>query len=312
MNNRLPDLASIDFYQNKKLVKNKVPARCLKIISSELDETNESLGDQLKSKSIEALQQVKQKLEQQRMADLEQWEKDFKQNTVAKFTARQPSFMRQEPKQVAQPNEKHSVLKARLAQLDKAIEKQGILDKMLQRLDAKGLLTPAIQSDTDTSMLVRDGASDNYVSLNQKLDKALEFVKNRLLTNKAAFAKPKAIDEAGTGLDIDRSIPGRTIARVSDRANNISSKAKTLPSYADREDEYDRWSGSVGASIHDDEEDTFDTDYTGDEDGELTEKIKGADGKACWKGKRYAGTKNGKDICIPVKESSILKGMKKV
>ena len=30
-------------------------------------------------------------------------------------------------------------------------------------------------------------------------------------------------------------------------------------------------------------------------------KIKGADGKACWKGKRYGGTKNGKDICLPVK-----------
>ncbi len=32
-------------------------------------------------------------------------------------------------------------------------------------------------------------------------------------------------------------------------------------------------------------------------------KIKGADGKACWKGKRYAGTENGKDKCIPVKEA---------
>ena len=31
-------------------------------------------------------------------------------------------------------------------------------------------------------------------------------------------------------------------------------------------------------------------------------KIKGADGKACWKGKRYAGTENGKDKCIPVGE----------
>ena len=30
-------------------------------------------------------------------------------------------------------------------------------------------------------------------------------------------------------------------------------------------------------------------------------KIKGADGKACWKGKRFGGTKNGKDICLPVK-----------
>lgn len=31
-------------------------------------------------------------------------------------------------------------------------------------------------------------------------------------------------------------------------------------------------------------------------------KIKGADGKACWKGYRYAGTKNGKDRCVPVGE----------
>jgi hypothetical protein len=30
-------------------------------------------------------------------------------------------------------------------------------------------------------------------------------------------------------------------------------------------------------------------------------KKKGVDGKVCWKGYRYAGTKNGKDICIKVK-----------
>tara|TARA_R110000868_G_C10518152_1_gene732799 strand:- start:456 stop:608 length:153 start_codon:yes stop_codon:yes gene_type:complete len=32
----------------------------------------------------------------------------------------------------------------------------------------------------------------------------------------------------------------------------------------------------------------------------LSEKVKGADGKACWKGYRYAGTKDGKDICIKI------------
>tara|TARA_R100000152_G_C6776163_1_gene205112 strand:+ start:2487 stop:2636 length:150 start_codon:yes stop_codon:yes gene_type:complete len=31
-------------------------------------------------------------------------------------------------------------------------------------------------------------------------------------------------------------------------------------------------------------------------------KKKGADGKACWKGYRYAGTKNGKDKCVKVKK----------
>lgn len=35
-----------------------------------------------------------------------------------------------------------------------------------------------------------------------------------------------------------------------------------------------------------------------------TDKIKGADGKACWDGYRYAGTKKGKDKCVPVKNEA--------
>jgi hypothetical protein len=42
------------------------------------------------------------------------------------------------------------------------------------------------------------------------------------------------------------------------------------------------------------------------------EKIKGADGKACWPGYRYNGTENGKDDCVKVKESSILEGLQQV
>jgi len=40
------------------------------------------------------------------------------------------------------------------------------------------------------------------------------------------------------------------------------------------------------------------------EDGEtvIIEKIKGADGKACWKGYKYAGTENGKDKCVKTEE----------
>ena len=34
--------------------------------------------------------------------------------------------------------------------------------------------------------------------------------------------------------------------------------------------------------------------------GDIMAKIKGADGKACWDGYRYAGTENGKDKCIKV------------
>tara|TARA_B100001094_G_C17903674_1_gene657723 strand:+ start:143 stop:586 length:444 start_codon:yes stop_codon:yes gene_type:complete len=37
----------------------------------------------------------------------------------------------------------------------------------------------------------------------------------------------------------------------------------------------------------------------------VIEKVKGADGKACWKGYRYAGTEDGKDKCVKVKETVI-------
>lgn len=40
----------------------------------------------------------------------------------------------------------------------------------------------------------------------------------------------------------------------------------------------------------------------------ITEKIKGKDGKACWKGYRYNGTKNGKDSCV--KEDDLDEGWK--
>jgi hypothetical protein len=56
--------------------------------------------------------------------------------------------------------------------------------------------------------------------LNKKLDKALEYVKNRLLTNKAAYAKPKAIDE-------NDSVPTRMkMSDYYDLADNIQEKLK--------------------------------------------------------------------------------------
>ena len=34
----------------------------------------------------------------------------------------------------------------------------------------------------------------------------------------------------------------------------------------------------------------------------INEKIKGVDGKACWKGYKYTGTENGKDKCVKMEE----------
>jgi hypothetical protein len=160
-------------------------------LSSNLDE---NLGDQLKATSLDALVKAKLAIEQQREAEIEAWKRDFEKNTVQK--AQQGLRREFQPTPVAQPGEKHSVLKARLAQLNSAIEKQALLDKLVDRLERKGLMTPAMQNDTDTRMHVRYGAKDNYESLNKKLDNTIAMLQNRLyIRKKSGLKEEEQLDE---------------------------------------------------------------------------------------------------------------------
>jgi GNAT superfamily N-acetyltransferase len=155
------------------------------------DKVSENQGwaatyEALKPDAFNALQQAKQRIEQDRQQEISQWEQDFRANTAARFAPRsRPAAPAPAP--VAQPGEKHAVLKARISQLDQAIKKQQQLDALSQKLEYKGLLTPAMQQDLDTRMYVRDAAADNYQALNQKLDRAIEIATTRLRTNKLAF-----------------------------------------------------------------------------------------------------------------------------
>jgi len=175
---------------NKPIELKKPPQRSY---HDELDDkryssnTFENLGDQLKSNSLEALVKAKLAIEQQREADIEAWRQDFEKNTVQK--AQQGLNRELEPTTVAQPGEKHSVLKARLAQLNNAIQKQELLDKLVDRLDRRGILTPAMQNDADTRMHVKYGSKDNYQSLNKKLDNAIQILQNRLNIRKISGLK---------------------------------------------------------------------------------------------------------------------------
>lgn len=165
------------------------------------DKVSENQGwaatyEALKPDAFNALQQAKQRIEQDRQQEIDQWEQDFRTNTASRFAPR-PRPTAPAPAPVAQPGEKHAVLKARIAQLDLAIKKQQQLDALSQKLEYKGLLTPAMQQDLDTRMYVRDAAADNYQALNQKLDRAIEIATNRLTTNKLAFREDADyIDEA--------------------------------------------------------------------------------------------------------------------
>lgn len=140
----------------------------------------------LKPDAFNALQQAKKNIEQNRQQEVDQWAQDFQANTAAKYAPR-PRATAPAAVPVAQPGEKHAVLQGRIAQLDQAIKKQQQLDALSQKLEHKGLLTPAMQQDLDTRMYVRGAAADNYQALNQKLDRALEIATNRLRTNRLAF-----------------------------------------------------------------------------------------------------------------------------
>ena len=174
---------------SKKPIEIKKPPQ--RSYHDELDDkrysTFENLGDQLKSNSLNALVQAKLAIEKQRQAEIEAWKRDFEKNTIQK--AQQGLRREFEPTPVAQPGEKHSVLKARLAQLNNAIQKQELVDKLVDRLERKGLLTPAMQNDTDTRMHVRYGAKDNYESLNKKLDNAIQTLQSRLNVRKISGLK---------------------------------------------------------------------------------------------------------------------------
>ena len=148
---------------------------------------DENLGDQLKSTSLDALVQAKLAIEKQRQAEIDAWSQDFQKNTVQK--AQQGLRRELQPTPVAQPGEKHSVLKARLAQLNNAIQKQELLDKLVDRLERRGILTPAMQNDADTTMHVRYGSKDNYESLNKKLDNAIQTLQSRLNIRKISGLK---------------------------------------------------------------------------------------------------------------------------
>ena len=149
----------------------------------------------LKDTSLAALMQAKQDLEQKRAAEIAAWEQDFRKNTAQR--AGQQLKRAFEPAPVAQPGEKHSVLKGRLDNLNVAIKKQQALDALSAQAEKMGLLNePGIRADLDTSMYARDGARDSYVTLNNRLNTAIERVKNRIAQKRAAYSKPRTMNES--------------------------------------------------------------------------------------------------------------------
>ena len=155
--------------------------------------TNEAL----KPEALSALQTAKQTIQQKREQDIASWEQDFRRNFAKKRGVDVPQQQVQEPQssQVAFPGEKHKDLQTRMTGLNAAVEKQKYLDYLTFKAEQRGLMNPGLEADIDTSMYIKDGAKDNYQALNQKLDKSIEKLKQRMGIHKIAYKKPKVMED---------------------------------------------------------------------------------------------------------------------
>lgn len=155
--------------------------------------TNEAL----KPQALTALQAAKQNIEKNREQEISSWEQDFRRNFAKKRGMATPGQQMQQPatSQVAFPDEKHKDLKNRMSILNQVIEKQKYLDYLTFKAEQKGLMNPGLEADIDTSLYVQDAAKDNYQSLNQKLDKSIEKLKQRMGIHSLAYKKPKVYED---------------------------------------------------------------------------------------------------------------------
>lgn len=155
----------------------------------------------LDDKSINALLKAKEILAQRQAEELEAWKADM----AKKFPQLTQKPVLNKPQSAIQPqdiepeyepeDEPLPFLQEKIKGVNSAIEKLKLLEKLKLKAEHKGLLTQAMDSDTDVSLYVPYAYKDSYRSLNDKLDKSIQIIQQRLKLNRIAF-KETEIDEA--------------------------------------------------------------------------------------------------------------------
>ena len=144
--------------------------------------------------NISILQKAKDQIQKNKDEELAAWTAAVEKNYPQWLGSKAGAAPQEEPEMpIPAPQqsklEPSSVLKARLDNLNAAIEKKKLLDKYIKKAEANGLLSPTLQFDTDVRNYIKDADKDDYKSLNAKLDQALQTIQKRLYLNKIAFRK---------------------------------------------------------------------------------------------------------------------------
>lgn len=154
---------------------------------------NQPVDEALSDKNLQQLEKAKAELTQQRQKDIADWEKDVRQNFFNKI---RPQAQLQQPAPQSPPvvpdNEPLAAMQQRSAALKAALQKLQNLERLSTKLSQLGLMTPNLEYFATVYDDEVDAApADAYKTLNQKLDKGLEVLGNRLAIHRAAFSKPK-------------------------------------------------------------------------------------------------------------------------
>jgi len=207
---------------SKKPIELKKPPQ--RSYHDELDDkrysTFENLGNQLKTTAFEELVKAKLVIARQIEAEAEAFERDlYKNNTVQK--AQQGLRKEFEPTPVAQPGEKHSVLKDRLKYLDIAKQKFEKVNTLIKaiRKNYRHYEVANKMDKLDKSLLpyVEVGTKDNYKSLFVKLSKVENELATLYPTAAAAVAKKNNQGVAEEQLnELDMFAPVTTFIKMTD------------------------------------------------------------------------------------------------
>lgn len=147
---------------------------------------DEFLKEALKPEAMAALQQARGTIAQQRDQDVAAWQSDFERNMAKRMAAAKPNS----PPPAAAPNYKnlpYAELKTKLAGVNTAIAKMQELEKLRDRAEKRGLMNPGLEADTDMKLYLSNGDQDNYVTLIQKADTAIQRLQQRLNINRMAY-----------------------------------------------------------------------------------------------------------------------------
>lgn len=150
----------------------------------------EFVQEALKPEAMNALQQARSTIAKNRDDELAAWTKDVEANWATKMNKPVAASQPAEPAQSAPgpfDNLSYQELKTKKVGLDRAIELVQQLEKLKDRAERAGAMTPGLQADTDLRLFMKNPQADNYAGLIDKAQRGIQSLTQRMSLRRTAY-----------------------------------------------------------------------------------------------------------------------------